>query len=43
MERRDDGKERNNKKRETWGGTDKMTGHKEQVDKDVIMINQQHV
>lgn len=29
--------------RESWGGRDKMAGQQEQVDKDVIMINQQHV
>lgn len=29
--------------RESWGGKYKMAGQQEQVDKDVIMINQQHV
>ncbi len=28
---------------QSWGGGDKMAGQQEQVDKDVIMINQQHV
>jgi len=37
---------RSDKAKDEWescGGGDKMVGQKEQVDKDVIMINQQHV